>query len=107
MLVTSRTMIVYSYCLLFLYVLPRLLNNHPYTVDFYGWWMSDEDDSESFRTVKIFLGLEQGDLRKFVEEHKDENEIIPEDKRLEVLVDIAISNIFSPWIGNRSSRHQT
>ena len=68
----------------------RLLNNHPHTVDFHGWWMSDIDDEESFRSVKIFLGLEQEDLRKFVEEHQDENEIIPEDKRLEVLLDICL-----------------
>jgi len=67
----------------------RLLNNHPHTVDFHGWWMSDIDDEESFRSVKIFLGLEQGDLRKFVEEHQNEDKVVPERNRIEVLLDIA------------------
>ena len=65
--------------------------------------MSDEDDKESFRLVKIFLGLEQGDLRKFVEDHQDENKIIPEENRLEVLIDIssAISSVHRLGIVHR------
>ena len=66
-----------------------MLKNHPHTVDFHGWWMSDTEDEDSYRVMKLFLGLEQGDLRKFVEEHQNEDKVVPERNRIEVLLDIA------------------